>query len=458
MSLKARIADAQKQLKVLIKSAEDHEVLISTKSYGEDDAAKDDDQSMLDDFIKQSDELLVRIENMKKMEVIAAKAESSVVKAGSTDTSSPAIVSPVIEKDPSLFIALQAHALYMSGGDRMGAADYAKHSLGNQLLEKSFRMPRDLVTKTAVLPGDSVTTGWAAELIQIQQANQAFIELLRPMSILARFPGRQMAFDGYGSIKIPRQTGGTSGGFLAENAAIPVGALAFDSITLDPKKMGTIVVSSNELLARSTPSALQLIRDDILQGIATAIDTKFVSADAASAGVSPAGIQTFDSSPTVSGGVGDLNEITAELKAMLNQLMSLNMPMTSPVWMLNPTTANGLRFIRDGLGSYAFQAEMNNGTLLGYPFLESTTIPATIVMLADASQVVVASALAPQISISQDTSIHMETAPNADIGGAATPVQSMFQTDSTAIRGLVSLDWNARYDNCVSVLTGVAWA
>jgi len=451
MTLQERLAQLQAELKTLTGKMSTLNETMETKTYDSDEA-KADDQSAFNDFDVEAKALVSRIDNINTS--IAAQAKSVAVSATPASVT-PAVVVPAVEltkEAKSLFIARQAHALFVAGGNNMAASQYAKETLGDELLSKSLMMHN----KAAVLPGDSVTTGWAAELVQINQMNEAFIELLRPMSVVARFPGRQMTFDGYGSIKIPRQTAGTSGGFLAENAAIPVGALAFDSITLDPKKMGTIVACSNELLARSTPSAMALVRDDILQGIATAIDTKFVSADAAVAGVSPAGIQTFDTSPTASTGT-DLNAITADLKAAINALMVINMPMAAPVWLLNPVTANALRFIRDGLGMYAFQDQMNKGYLMGYPFLVSTTVPSDIVMLSDASQIILASALAPQIMISQDTSIMMDSAPTADIGGAATPVQSMFQTDSTAIRGLVSLDWATRYANSTQVITGVAW-
>jgi len=44
-----------------------------------------------------------------------------------------------------------------------------------------------------------------------------------------------------------------------------------------------------------------------------------------------------------------------------------------------------------------------------------------------------------------------------DIGGATTPVQSMFQTDSTAVKAVTRLDWGVRYSNCVQGTDSCTW-
>jgi len=435
----------------------------------EDRGFTDDEKEQRTGIIADIKGLKDRITALEETEALVAEKAKPVDKSAGY-TAAPAAPAPAApapaatggvsagssSKDLSLFFAKQAHSLYINGGSRIAASEYAKDTLGDDMLAKTFRMPAHIVTRAAVDPGQSTVTGWAAELVQVNQAADAFIELLRPMSIVARFPARTMSFAGNGSIKIPRQSAGSTGTWVGENKAIKVDALALDEITLSPKKNANIITSSNELLMRSDPSAMALIRDDILKGIATSIDTTFVDATAGSA-TRPPGLQTFDGTPTASTGA-TLDQITADLKAAMNAMMAVNMPMAAPVWLMNPANVNTLRFIRDGLGTYAFKDELLSGTLMGYPVLESTVVPLDIVILADASQIIMATELAPEISISEDASLHMEdTAPADDIGGATTPVASMFQLDLVAIRAKTTLDWNARYDECVQVVTGVAW-
>jgi len=365
---------------------------------------------------------------------------------------------PTKDADASLFFAKQAHALFVTGGNRYAAAQYAKDVMGDELIAKTFQMPADVVHKATVDAGTSTTVGWAAELVQVNQAASAFIDLLRNESVVAGYPARQMSFGQAGSIVIPRQTGKSAGGWVGEGLAIPVDALAFDDVTLTPKKNACIVVSTNELLRRSDPSAMALIRDDLVLGIAETIDTTFVSPDAESAGVSPAGTQTYDASPTASGGT-TLDLITADAKAAIGAMNANNLPQMGRVWLMNPARALSLQMIRDGLGTYAFKDEILSGTWFGYPLIVSNTVPADIVMLQSASNIIIASELAPQISLSQDASLHMSDGPDADIGGGgtATPVASMFQLDMTAIRAMTVLDWGARRAQCVETITGVAW-
>lgn len=443
-------------LALRIKGVQDQKNTILTKMESmidSDEALDEGQQTQYDDYSKQVGDLNVRLKQLEDLEQLTAKANAVQV----PDTNTPVTTTP--NEDKTLFYPKMLHSMYISKGDSAMAAAYAKDVLKSDIVSKALQMPPELVQRAAVAVGDTSTSTWATELTTIGQYNSAFIEMLRPMSIVARFPGRQMTFDGNSSIVIPRQTAGVTGGWVAEAGGIKVNKLALDQVTLTPKKNGVIVPVTNELLARSDPSALGLVRDDLLKGIATTIDSKFVSADAAVAGVSPAGIQTYDSSATVSAG-DTLDNVTTDIKTVVGALTAINMPMQAPVWIMHPTRVNSLRFFRDGAGQYAFRDEINQGMLAGYPIIESTTITATVVILTDAAQVILATDLAPEISISSDASIHMvDAAVATDIGGGgtATPVASMFQTDSTAIKATTRLDWGARYADCSQVLTACTW-
>lgn len=428
-----------------------------TAAEGEARDFTEDEQTKYNDFKKDVKDLDNRIARLQETEQLLAASKAQLL-VPESHSRQPIVAKDRAVDDPSLHFAKIAHALHVNGGNQVMAAEYAERIWGDKVFANCIRLPEHFITHAAVDPGQSTVAGWAAELVKIQQANEAFIDILRPLSVVARFPGRQMTFmGGHGSIKIPRKTIKSTGTWVGENKAIKVDRLTLDAITLTPKKNANIITATNELLIRSDPSALMIIRDDILTGVAENIDTKFVSSDAEVAGVSPAGLQTFDSTPLTSTGA-TLDAITADLKALLNAMLAVNMPMTRPVWLMNPLNVNALRFIRDGLGQYAYRDEIAQGQIVGYPYLESTTVPVDIVMLVDASQIIIASELAPQIALSEDASLHMEdTSPADDIGGATSPVASMFQMDAVAIRCKTTLDWQARHAECVQVLDTVAW-
>lgn len=371
-------------------------------------------------------------------------------------------------QDPKLFMARQAHALFMTGGNRGDAADYCKQVMGDDEMSAILRVPSKVIERATVAVGDSVSTGWAAELATVNQANSAFIEMLRAQSIVARFPGRQMEFGGDSSIKIPRQTGGAKGSFIGQNKGIPVGALAFDDLELTPKKAAIIVPATNELLSKSSPSALQLIQDDIIAGTGETIDTLFVSNSAAVAGISPAGL--LNGADTSASAGATLANIDTDTKTMIANMLAANVPMTNPVWIMNPVRFNSLAHIRDGAGGKAFP-ETANGMFGSYPVILSTNVTATEVILSDASQVIVASDYAPMLSISEDATLVLDdTVPAPGIGDevdaaitgagaapAADRIASMYQQDAVAIRLKMAIDWGHRHIKGTYLLTGANW-
>ncbi len=431
------------EFEALVKKAED-----------ENRISSQEENDTMDTLASDITDLDDRIKRLEQAEQMHAKQFAKPL----MQETSPAVQIDKRTDDPSLFYAKLAHCLYVCGGDRMAAFEYAKTTWGNEGFAAVLKMPTRIMEKAAQNPGTSTTVGWAAELVQVNQASSAFIDALRPMSVVARFPGMQMSFEGNGSIKIPRLATPSGGTWVGENKAIKVDSLGFDDVTLVPLKNANIVTATNELLMRSDPSALSVIRDDIVRGVAISIDTKFTSDDAAAAGVSPAGLQTFDTAKDTSSG-SSLDNITSDLRKLVDAMLTVNMPMTRPTWLMHPVNVNFLRFIRDGLGTYAFRTEIAGGTIFGYPYMESTSVPLSEIILVDASQVIIAQEMAPVISLSEDASLHMEdTSPADDIGGATTPVASLFQRDLTGIRCKTTIDWNVRHAGSVQVLTTVAWS
>jgi HK97 family phage major capsid protein len=310
-----------------------------------------------------------------------------------------------------------------------------------------------------------------ASLIRLEHMGEEFIELLRPLLIVARLPNmRRLQFDGAGTLLIPRQTGGVAGGYVGEGGNIRVQRLNFGQLQLTPSKLAVIVPTTNELLHRADPGIEQLIRDDMLQGTARTIDTVFFSTAAAGAG--PAGIlfgrppvpggdiPAFDPAP----GAPNVNNVTEALKAMILSLRMENVPMLAPVWIMNARTKEYLRLLRTLQEIFAFKAEIDAGTLLGYPIIDSTNIPipfppgtgdATAYALIDASQLIWAEDMLPMIDASEHASIISDDMIPPIPPGIAPPggtYYSAFQNDMVFMRIRMRHTWNRRHD------VAVAWA
>lgn len=427
----------------------------------EERGLNEDEQKDFDSHESMIKTIDIEVENLERMEraVAAQKAKPAAPKG----EGAPRVEVNEVQ-DPKHFFARQAHALYMTGGSRGDAAAYAK-SLGDDSLakvlsipEKSFEMILEKATTGSGTTGDAA---WAGPLTTVMQASSAFVEMLRSASIVARFPGRQMAFGGDNQIDIPRQTAGEGGTWIGENAPIRVGKLAFDTLTLTPKKTAVIVPSTAELLRKSSPSAMMLITDDIVAGTAKNVDTKFVSDDAVSAGVSPAGLINGIAGTASAGAT--LANVDTDLSTLTGSLLGADVPMTSPVWIMNPVNVNFLAYLRDGGGNRAYP-EVLNGTLVGFPIIQSTAIAKTSIIFTDAPQVVIASDYMPMIDVSEDATLVMEdTDPVPDISSEilatteANRIQSMYQHDAVAIRVKMAIDWIRRHDVAVDHLHTVAW-
>jgi HK97 family phage major capsid protein len=314
-----------------------------------------------------------------------------------------------------------------------------------------------MVVKSATAPAMSNVSGWAAELAR--ETYGAFMDTLKPESVIPQLPMQSFSFDGFNSIKIPSRlpTPNVAGAFRAEGAPIPVKQMGFGSRTLTPKSMGVISAFTNEIFERSTPNILDLIRSAIIADTAISLDTKFLSADAEVAGIAPAGIQNgIAAGDTAVSSGNTASAIVADLRARMQSMYGQNLG-KRPVWVMNPARALGLSTCINSVGTKVFP-EMANGVLMGAPFVTSTTVAADVVYLIDAGEVSFAGGL-PRFVGTDVATLHYEDTTPAHINGAtaATPVQSLYQTNSAAIRCTWELDWAVMRSGAVQTITGCDW-
>ena len=85
------------------------------------------------------------------------------------------------------------------------------------------------------------------------------------------------------------------------------------------------------------------------------------------------------------------------------------------------------------------------------------------VIAIDAADFVSVGGEGPRFEISDQATLHFEDTAPADIvsgaspGTAATPVKSLWQTDSLALRLILPINWTVRRAGVVSWVQGVTW-
>jgi len=321
------------------------------------------------------------------------------------------------------------------------------------------------LVKAASAPARVDTAGWAQELVR--ETWSEFMLLMRDMAVYPRLPGARLNFDGYGTITVPSQAGrGTlSGGFVAEGAPIPVVEGAVTSTSLTPKGLKVISSFTRELAMRSNPSIEGMIRNQMLEDTAEALDTHYLSTTARTT-VVPGGVQD-----AVEFGAGNINATTgataaaiqADTKAMIGRLITSRF--SSAVWVMNPIRVLGLMDIQDAAsGVFLYKDELASGMFRGFPYISSGNVTAATVVLQASNAVTFASEYGPAVDASNSASLHFEDTTPLDIGvvagppnTVAAPVKSLFQTDSVALRMTMGLDHRLVRANGVQVLTGAAW-
>ena len=331
--------------------------------------------------------------------------------------------------------------------------------------DEPTRVFLEYTMRAASAPAMTSVTGWAAELVQ--QIYTDFMEALVPSSVMPRLStmGLALTFGRAGKVVIPTRslTPSLAGSFVGEGQPIPVRQGAFTAQALTPKKMAVITTWTREMDEHSTPAIEGLLREAVQIDTATALDYVLLDANPATT-IRPAGLRNGVAglTPTTGGGftalVGDIKQLTGAL------LTATQGHIRKMVFLMNPQQVLSISLIQPpnaATGLFPFSDEIQAGKLRGATVIESGNVPLGTVIALDAADFVSVGSEAPRFEVSDQATLHMEDTAPADITGGtpspATPVKSMWQTDSMALRLIWPMNWTLRRPNMVSWIAGVTW-
>jgi HK97 family phage major capsid protein len=137
---------------------------------------------------------------------------------------------------------------------------------------------------------DSKTTGSGKELVFIEPGS--FIEYLYNRTLVKQF-GAQTLSGLQSNISFPKQTGKSTGSWVAENPGTDVAdsAPTLGSITMSPKTRQSSSSYSRQLLAQGVVDVDMMIRNDLAKDCALAIDAAALTGDGTSN--SPIGVMSY---------------------------------------------------------------------------------------------------------------------------------------------------------------------
>jgi hypothetical protein len=302
----------------------------------------------------------------------------------------------------------------------------------------------DLLLRAASNPASLTGSGWAANLAGSSVAD--VVVGLSPLSAAADLIGRglRVNFDSYASIIVPGRvvTSTDGGGFVGEGAPIPVRAPTLTSLTLTPSKLAVIAVLSNEVGRYSVPNAQRVIEQNLNEAGALRLDAEMFS-NTASSSTRPAGL--LNSLSTVGAATAGSEAMGQDIGKLLGALASAGGG-RNPIFICSPAQAGALK--------------LRAGAQWDYPVLASPALGAGTVLVVEAKSFVSGFSAVPEIDTSAAAVLHMEdTTPLQLVSGAspASPIRSLFQTDSTAVRMTLRCSWALRANGHAQLLTGATW-
>jgi HK97 family phage prohead protease len=424
------------------------------------DAAEQDEFDKLSGEVEAIDKDLVRLRQVEKAKAFAAKpvVKAETAHEGAEARSSSIIVKPQPKLEPGQLFAQKVKCLALSQKVFRPAADIAAEMYGpDSAVVGEF-------TKANVPAGTTVSGNWAANLVGTDtNAVAAFLEYLRPMTILGRF--------GVGGVPALRsvmfntplitQTGGGAGYWVGEGKAKPLTSLNFARTTLSPTKVANICALTDESIRFSNPKSDMIVRDSLAAALRERLDIDFIDpAKTAVVGVSPASI-TNGAATVVSSG-DDADDIRLDIRSLYAKFAAANNPVSTGVWIMSSNNAVALAMMTNPLGQPEFSGmTMTGGTLNGMPVIASDYITKAmnIVVLVNASDIFVADDGDIAIDASREASLEMSDAPahNSGTPTGATSLVSMFQTNTVAIRAERIINWMRGRTQSVAYLTSADW-
>jgi len=337
-------------------------------------------------------------------------------------------------------------------GDTMQALENAKTYKDTPDVEQAVKVL--MHAKAAVAAGNTTDSTWAAPLVVYQNLANAFIELLRPMTILGKLTGMvQVPFN----VSIPRQTAGSTSSWVGEDDPKPVSRLSLETITLGHTKIATIVVLTEELVQDSDPSAEALVQRDMLASIRAYSDAQFIDPTVSASGtIRPASITNGLTTHNMTGTA--VANVLTDVQTLMGGFITANIGFEGAVWVMHPRTALYLSMLLSPLGTMQFPGlSVSGGTFMGFPVITSASVPIdtgadTYIILISAPDILMADK-GLVVDVSREASLQMDSAPS----DSAASMISLWQKNLVGLRAERRINYRRRRDAAVQVLSAVSY-
>jgi len=226
-------------------------------------------------------------------------------------------------------------------------------------------LKRDLNVGTAIDGGNLVAT---------QLLSGSFIDSLEN-ALALRQCGATMLTGLNGNIAIPRQTGGASHFWLAENGVATESSATFDQIAMTPKTVGAFTDISRRLLLQSSLSMESFVQNELALRLALAIDLAGIAGTGS--GNQPLGLLNINGLGSVVGGTNGGALSWGKVVDLETRAGAANALVQNMCYLTNAKVRGSLKQTEKASGTAQFVMG-EGGDLNGYRAVISNQVPGNL--------------------------------------------------------------------------------
>jgi HK97 family phage major capsid protein len=294
-------------------------------------------------------------------------------------------------RDFSITAALRAAIGRALPTDDTGFEREVQQEMRRTASYEGFPVPMEALETRAPI---YTSTTSSPNLIATEHRPDMYVPALRD-SLVASALGVRTMSGLQGNLEIPTADGVTSASWVAESGAFDETTPTFGQLTMTPRKLGAWSEYGYQMVLQSSPGIEGLIRNDLTQSMALALDNAVIygglakatsgavpyTALSGAADIQPEGIiRALSLTPTGRGTDTNGAALTfAELEALPELLDSRNVPMDSRAWLLSTREKYNLmglpRFASDG--DRSAELAYRDGRILGDRAVVSNMVDTT---------------------------------------------------------------------------------
>lgn len=362
------------------KAAFDAARAISDLAEKEDRDFTADESSKFDTLTKEARDLQSRIARKGSMaEDVANGLGSSGPRSGRQDPNIGMTDDEV--ESYSLVRAIRAiadsktgnHAALESAGLELEASRAVAKKLGKE--PRGLFVPYDFLSKRTekrdLLVGTPTAGG---NLVATNLLGASFIDLLRNAMVVQQ-AGATMLSGLVGNVAIPRQTGGATAYWLAENGAATESQQVVDQVPLTPKTVGAYTDYSRRLFLQSSIDVEGFVRNDLARVLALAID--LAALHGTGAGNQPTGVAVAAGVGSVVGGTNGASPTWGNMIGLETEVAIDNADMGKLGYITNAKVRGKLKQTEKATNTGQFV--WNGNEVNGYSAFVSNQVSSTLV-------------------------------------------------------------------------------